>query len=375
MIKDKKAQVNKENLVRSLGVFELRGLAREVGIASPTTKKREELIALILEKLGNGEQIDVIGPRRGRPHKQLNTLTEIVNNMGIEDKNIKIETYESVLFFYQEEKPLILGFTDEVGEFEGYTRFQEKECYIIDYATGEKVFIENSELPEGVLIKVRANRINGSKLFCSTTILEIENSPVENFEYIEFDKGDETLSKDTLSMLGGKVSVGRRNTFCYQEDLFENDLLETFQAECEQKNHKFLLLSLNTPYENMLKYKLLNQNLDFTTEYASKPMDSFNKLIDLINRTQYLSNKGENVVIFVPDVLDIARKLDEVFCGEDNDVMGHAQRTIIVMQKLFALGKAYENGGNVTLVMGYNEAGKEDKFVSSDILRISKKIN
>ena len=34
----------KELLVRQLGVFELRGLARELGITSPTTKKRDELI-------------------------------------------------------------------------------------------------------------------------------------------------------------------------------------------------------------------------------------------------------------------------------------------------------------------------------------------
>ena len=42
---DKNKKIELE--VKKLGIFELRGLAREVGVSSPTTKKREELIDLI----------------------------------------------------------------------------------------------------------------------------------------------------------------------------------------------------------------------------------------------------------------------------------------------------------------------------------------
>ena len=34
----------KDVLVRKLGIYELRGLARELGISSPTTKRRSELV-------------------------------------------------------------------------------------------------------------------------------------------------------------------------------------------------------------------------------------------------------------------------------------------------------------------------------------------
>ena len=59
---------SKENLVRSLGIFELRGLARELGVKSPTTKKREELIDLILEIVSSGEEPMSAGKRKDAPY-------------------------------------------------------------------------------------------------------------------------------------------------------------------------------------------------------------------------------------------------------------------------------------------------------------------
>ena len=57
--------------VKRLGIFELRALAREVGVQSPTTKKREELIVNILERINNGQLDDVVVTKKGRPYKRL----------------------------------------------------------------------------------------------------------------------------------------------------------------------------------------------------------------------------------------------------------------------------------------------------------------
>lgn len=376
MIMEKKTQSSKETLVRSLGVFELRGLAREMGISSPTTKKREELISLILEKFDNGEPVENVSPRRGRPYKQLNTLSDIVGNFSREDQNFSQNSYESVLYLFQEEKPIILDYTDETGVFEGYVRSCNGDMLIFDYSQNEKVFLDKSQnFEEGTKIKVEACRISGSKHYGSSKILKIDGQKIEEYKDCSFERGDEILSQDYLKVLNSKAVVGRRNVFYYEEDLFENDMLENLIKECENKKQNVLLLSLNTPYENMLKYKSLKVNFDFVSEYASNATVSFNKLVDTINYASHLSEKGQNVVIFVPDILDISRKLDEILINEENTLMGHSQNTIIVLQKLFALGKAYENGGNITLLMGYNSTGKDDKFLTTEILRISKKIN
>ena len=39
--------------VNNLGIYELRGLARALGVSSPTTKKRDYLVSAIIDKLDN----------------------------------------------------------------------------------------------------------------------------------------------------------------------------------------------------------------------------------------------------------------------------------------------------------------------------------
>ena len=90
--------------VKRLGIFELRALAREVGVQSPTTKKREELIVNILERINNGQLDDVVVTKKGRPYKKLAMIDNILNNMTLQDNfasQSKSLTYEDILSFAQ----------------------------------------------------------------------------------------------------------------------------------------------------------------------------------------------------------------------------------------------------------------------------------
>ena len=72
--------------VKKLGIFELRGLAREVGVTSPTTKKREELIENILERINKGRLDEVVVTKKGRPFKKLTVVDNLLNSMTMQDK-------------------------------------------------------------------------------------------------------------------------------------------------------------------------------------------------------------------------------------------------------------------------------------------------
>ena len=67
------------------------------------------------------------------------------------------------------------------------------------------------------------------------------------------------------------------------------------------------------------------------------------------------------------------RVLDKCFVKEE-DEEGHKKPSIVVIKKIVSLGMAYKNGGNISLILGYNEKDKQDKFLSQDILKICKKI-
>ena len=97
MIKEENKN-SQELLIRELGVFELRGLAREIGITSPTTKKREELINLILEKIQDGAVIEHLEKKKGRPYKKLASIDELVNLLTDVERSEEGHTLEALTF-------------------------------------------------------------------------------------------------------------------------------------------------------------------------------------------------------------------------------------------------------------------------------------
>ena len=62
-----------------LGIYELRNLARQLDVASPTTKKREELLKSIRSRI-SGEAPPDNKSRAGRPAKQLHTSDNLLSN-------------------------------------------------------------------------------------------------------------------------------------------------------------------------------------------------------------------------------------------------------------------------------------------------------
>ena len=90
----------KIEIVRSLGIYELRGLARVLGIKSPTTKVREQLIENILVTLVKGKPTEPQMSRKGRPYKKLAHLDNIVSMIA--NQPTTEVSFETVSEFNQE---------------------------------------------------------------------------------------------------------------------------------------------------------------------------------------------------------------------------------------------------------------------------------
>ena len=55
-------------VIESLGIYELRALARVFGDNSPTTLKRNDHIKIVMDKIISGEDLKPIPLRQGRPY-------------------------------------------------------------------------------------------------------------------------------------------------------------------------------------------------------------------------------------------------------------------------------------------------------------------
>ena len=163
--------------VKKLGIFELRGLAREVGVPSPTTKKREELIDNILDRINKGGLDEVVVTKKGRPFKKLAVVDNLLNNMTLQDKfsnQTKLISYEDILSFAQF-MPVIRNVANHIGQFNGIVRQSANSDILMfyDFETAQAIFLPNelefvSLIHNGDEVECRAKKINNNQHFALT---------------------------------------------------------------------------------------------------------------------------------------------------------------------------------------------------------------
>lgn len=370
-----------EMLVRELGVFELRGLAREFGINSPTTKKRDELIDLIMKVLHGEKNNEAFNRRKGRPYKKISTLNDIINSMINKSTTAKTPelVFENVsVFNFAQEVPDFSLMQDDSGEFVGYVRKTENRYLSIYDKKYEKwIYIREdlrffNKIYVGDKVKLKAQSLSNENQYVATEIIEINDVNAEEYmpKLKEKNEGNEIISNEKIPFGEGYAFVGRRNVFDNKQDLYENDNFKNLTTFCKQSGYKLLLLGVNISFESEIALKNIGNFIDFTTVYGTKNIINFNQVIDAINNCQNLLNRGEKVVLFVTDVMEVLNCLDECFEQEED----HLERAKVVMRKLLSLGRAFDDGRNCTLIMGYSKYDLSDKFLTSEILKISKEI-
>lgn len=369
---------HKEEMIKALGVFELRGLARQLGVSSPTTKRRDELIALILEASRNGKSFDDGLPKRGRPYKRLNILDSITNKIAPDVTGEKMD-FVNLVRFSQEVAPVHEETVDdEVFVFEGILRRFEDNAVINDMKTNTVVYVFTDteyydKFESGDYVKVEAQKLVGQSQYVASKIIEINGMSSDSYQPLAFEQGEEIIDSTTIAYGEGEVGLGRRNIFKLEKDLFEDDKFDKFYNECKEKGMHFIMLAINTSYENQIKFKTLNIKDNFTTVYGTSNEMNFNKIVDVVFYAMNLVARGEKVVVFVSDIVETIRSLDVCFENKQNEE--HAPKAKIVMQKLLSFARAYSSGVSGTLFMCYNESDMNDKFLTNEVLKISKKIN
>lgn len=377
MKKDKRE--GKELLVRQLGVFELRGLARELGITSPTTKKRDELIKLILMKFEKGEIVDDIGKRKGRPCKKLSTIDDILNTLAnnYKEEDAKPLLFENIITFAQAAPNYSKkSSTANKVESSGITRIYNSDKQFYDAALQAYVFVKDIKyanlLQVGDKVKALAQSTENQSQYVASEILSINNINAEEYSLNHFEKGDEIISQKTIPYGEGIVYEGRRNSILLENDIYENEDFINLSKYCNENDIKLVVLGTNTSFEDQIYFKSIDFE-NFTTKYGTSNEANFNSIVDSIQYVQGLSQQGKNVLFYILDICEIMRVLDKCFVKEE-DEEGHKKPSIVVIKKIVSLGMAYKNGGNISLILGYNEKDKQDKFLSQDILKICKKI-
>lgn len=369
MIGEIKQSDQKELVVRGLGVYELRALAREMGVPSPTTKKRDELISLILQSFENGCNKEMIQQKRGRPFKRLASLDGIVNSVAHNvEKEVK---FDSIIRFAQEEKPLIstLG---NISRIQGVASKNDEKTVIYSIDGKVRVFVENIDYAEkivsGDIVEVSAREINNSTDFNAVVICTINGQIASAYQTADYEHGEMIISEKQIPTSMHKIYEGRRNACLTELDLYENGAFQEIAQYCNVTQTKLIVMGANTSFENKIFFKKQELVFDFTADYDATASTVLRQTINALNLTEASFNAGESVMLVVSDMGGLLQGLDKNFEGQS-----YTEETQVIAKKLMSLAGSYESGKSVTLVLFYNELDKHDQFLQNDILRVCKR--
>lgn len=380
-IKNKKED-QRALIVNELGIFELRGLAREIGVPSPTTRKRSDLVDLILDKLSNGSSVPQKPTRKGRPCKTLNSIDKIMNVMtGKEATNSfpsvtkRIRPYDEVITFAQETPVFSMVLEEETANFEGVLRVSNKVGFFLDIKNNTKVFIpldivNSYGLKTGDYLETVANKMNTSNQFIVSELLKINFVEASKYAPIATGEKQAEISFNLVPYGDFNIYRGRRNIIRYQKNVFEDSRFVNFANNLISQGFKVVALGINATFEDGIMYDNVDKLICFKTNYGDADQSALDKVVDAISLVSRLNELGEKVVLFVSDIMEALTVVDMGFENKDS-VFNHSAEAVVIFQKLISLARAYKDGSEVTLVATYRNYNEKDPFLINEILKVS----
>jgi len=311
-----------EEKLQELGIFEIRNIARDVGVYSPTLFKKQELIDKIMKIMSGKEEPYIKKTKQGRPPKNifsLNNFIDVFMPGNVEEKpekegmyfndvneNINVEVYGSnekifkgLVKVYADEYALV--FKDKFIEDKNvvYINSQQTKFYNLktgDYVTGKAVFVDETK----PFILKEIYTLNSSQFNKSYTRCE------------DFDNKIAIISKDKL-----KTNIYKLNEPIYSEIDLKTPLARGQRILIKGKtNLSFDILHKLTTDSNNLKGEVVliddspenfyevggNNKLDAISNNFSVGGDVELELEVKIAKLKRSVELGEDVILFVNSI-------------------------------------------------------------------------
>ncbi len=375
----------KYSKVYNLGIYELRGLARALGVPSPTTKKRDYLVSAILERLDKNEVELVQRSGKGRPFKRMEGMDSILNI--IEGQNIKQfekdkeYTYDDIIMFAQE-TPVFDVYYGEESEKQGVIRAIKNSAYFIDIESEGTVFIDEDliskyNIRNGDFIKGRACVINGKKQFRMTSIFSINGVDSKEYVAIAEKKSSKILPTNYFKVADRELLCGSRNVLIVDEPVFLDENNIKLLTSNFKDFDRIIAVGVNLCAEDVMLFNSLDsRTFKFISEYGKDNKSrNFDCVVDAINLCERFIANGDKVLFFVYDIMNIINALDLFFEHSNMPLkMGHNIQTTVIIEKLISLSAVYLDGTNCTQLFICDNLDLSDLFVKSSVIKICKRI-
>lgn len=364
--------------LQELGIFEIRNLAREVGVYSPTVLKKQELIEKIMKVINGEEEPYVKKTKQGRPPKNISSINNLVDVI-VPSKIFenKISSNKSYFCDLNESLNVNIVGTNETN-FNSLIKVYNENEYALAFLNNFKeekdkvVFITKSQvefykLKTGDEIRGKYIFVSEDKPFILKEIYSINNT---NFSK-NYNRENNFNTLPAFSPVNKlKMSVYKINDKIYSS----LDLVAPMA-----KGQRVLLNSCS--FNNSLNYQIVNRlttsvnslkglaiAIDEMPEYYYE-LKNNTRLEVLSNNYDQNSNfkleleikieklkrsveEGEDVILFINDVNKFKNYLINLYVLEEKSLENAKIFATDFIKNLILLGKFTKNFGSITVVCG-----------------------
>lgn len=372
------------NLIISLGVYELRSLARVFGDTSPTTSKRNDHIKVIMDMIISGQDLKPVPLRQGRPYKELSTIEGILQELSnitgkdytLKEDKVKLPKHIKNFEFKQVETDVIKKKMFPI-KFRGI---------VIDHAKSD-MFILNLDNNLPILVPKDTNGnllkeydyVTGSAIVMNNEkdyiVDEIDTvNFIEKDNYHPTDLEEPSIAPNQeIEVAGNKIKLGTR--YIVNMEKFSNSPEKIKQLVTTLRKNNIVSIALipNALFEEIDIIYSIGFNNSFIIPFNSSTAEYTSKTRMFVEHIKRLQKQGLNIAIFVQDIVTIANNLDANFKAPSKFTLNHTDETTALVKELVILAKCTKSA-STTLFTTYDEVDNQDTLYTSCIYKVSNKL-
>ena len=367
----KKIDDSLKNL-EDLGIFQLRQLAREIGVHLPTTMRKNELIKSIKEISSGQVRPFVPSTKKGRPAKPLQTSQDIDSGRPydyldwgkvitpIVDTPLSLyHMSDNSSFVFDERKYATVKLFDGIVSIDelGNARIHEGTICEIGrkfIARVELPVINKYDLRDGDYVegKIGESYKDGSFSLFNVSAINGNKLPFDrlNFSQVRAVPACEKIgiNKIAITKCITPIGKGQRVLVESKDGIAPKQFMHEFAEEVAKKQ-KVIYVTLDEQPEDFFSFE--NKQLEYVLCPFDLPVEKQLYMLELAaNRAKRLAEQGEDVALFVEDLFIVARLYAR--CFKSSYKADASEFVLESLKKLLATGRNLQDGGSVTFVSG-----------------------
>ncbi len=369
--------------IDELGVYELRELARKLGVKSPTTKKIGQLKEEI-KLIQSGQMKGVNTNKIGRPPKSLTRqagdisaffiphdisalIHEESKDLSDEELNLKKLIFKTNVQSFDEED-FANGYLRKTDANHFYFWSQSRNCFkkdLLVYVTD--AFADEYALRVGDFVQTKIEKYEENNYAIANKIIRVNGEQYEAGKRIEpVDLGKLSLPNVAMDiMFGEQMNKGGRAIAVFDDRAHMSTIIDYAKTQAE-KGFRVVVCGCETPPE--LFSCVTNPNIElFISRFGDGLKISYNTIINALNHAQSLACDHKDVVVIMYDTMGLLETMKMYFESTGQHQVNGTQLT----KSIFGMGGNFEGLASISTIACMLKNEYHEDFVKKELERVA----